>query len=63
MAGSGYDVIAYAINGYALYATNEMVRTQFNINNNTDTMLVERSVAGSLYGHRAAAGYASGASA
>lgn len=63
MAGSGYDVIAYAINGYALYATNEMVRTQFNINNNTDTMLVERSVAGSLYGHRAAAGYVSGASA
>ncbi len=63
MAGSGYDVIAYAVNGYALYATNEMVRTQFNINNNTDTMLVERSVAGSLYGHRAAAGYASGASA
>lgn len=59
MANSGYDVIAYAINGYALYATNEMVRTQFNINNNTDTMLVERSVAGSLYGHRAAAGYAS----
>lgn len=58
MAGSGYDVIAYAVNGYALYATSEMVRTQFNINNNTDTMLVERSVAGSLYGHRAAAGYA-----
>lgn len=63
MAGSGYDVIAYAVNGYALYATSEMVRTQFNINNNTDTMLVERSVAGSLYGHRAAAGYAAGASA
>lgn len=63
MGGSGYDVIAYAVNGYALYATSEMVRTQFNINNNTDSMLVERSVAGSLYGHRAAAGYASGASA
>ncbi len=63
MAGSGYDVIAYAVNSYALYATSEMVRTQFNINNNTDTMLVERSVAGSLYGHRAAAGYAAGASA
>lgn len=59
MTGSGYDVIAYAINGYALYATNDMVRTQFNMNNNTDAMLVERSVAGSLYGHRAAAGYAS----
>ena len=59
MADSGYDVIAYAVNGYALYATNDMVRTQFNINNNTDAMLVERSVAGSLYGHRAAAGYAS----
>lgn len=59
MTGSGYDVIAYAINGYALYATNDMVHTQFNMNNNTDAMLVERSVAGSLYGHRAAAGYAS----
>ena len=61
MEGSGYDVIAYAVNGYALYATSEMVRTQFNINNNTDTMLVERSVAGSLYGHRAAAGYTAAA--
>ena len=63
MANSGFDVIAYANQGYALYATGEMVRTQFNINNNTDTMLVERSVAGSLYGHRAVAGYATGASA
>lgn len=61
LSGSGYDVIAYANQGYALYATNEMVRTQFNINNNTDNMLVERSVAGSLYGHRAAAGYKSAA--
>lgn len=63
LSNSGYDVIAYANQGYALYATNEMVRTQFNLNNNTDTMLVERSVAGSLYGHRAVAGYLSSASA
>lgn len=63
MTGADYDVIAYANQGYALYATSEMVRTQFNINNNQDTMLVERSVAGSLYGNRAVAGYSAGASA
>lgn len=63
MAGSGFDVIAYANQRYALYATNDMVRTQFNITTNEDVMLVERSTAGSLYGNRAAAGYVSGESA
>lgn len=59
MEGSGFDVIAYTNQGYALYATNDMVRTQFDINTNEDVMLVERSTAGSLYGNRAAAGYVS----
>lgn len=57
--GSGYDVIAYANQGYGLYSTNDMVRTSFETNTNTDNMLVERSVAGSAYGYRAVAGYAS----
>lgn len=62
--GAGFDVIAYADQGYALFSTNEMVRTAFDIDYNTDAMLVERSVAGSLYGYKAAAGYkASNASA
>lgn len=57
MVGADYDVIAYAENGYALFSTNEMVRTAFDLDYNTDAMLVERSVAGSLYGNRVAAGY------
>lgn len=57
MTGAEFDVIAYAENGYALFSTNEMVRTAFDINTNADAMLVERSVAGSLYGNRACAGY------
>lgn len=57
MEGADYDVIAYAENGYALFSTNEMVRTAFDLDYNTDAMLVERSVAGSLYGNRVAAGY------
>lgn len=57
MEGAAYDVIAYAENGYALFSTNEMVRTAFDLDYNTDAMLVERSVAGSLYGNRVAAGY------
>lgn len=60
---AGYDVIAYANQGYGLYATNDMVRTSFDTNTNSDTMLVERSVAGSAYGYKAIAGYANGASA
>lgn len=57
MDGADYDVIAYAEQAYALFSTNEMVRTAFDLDNNTDAMLVERSVAGSLYGNRVAAGY------
>jgi hypothetical protein len=57
MEGANYDVIAYADHGYALFSTNEMVRTAFDLDYNTDAMLVERSVAGSLYGNRVAAGY------
>lgn len=57
MDGAAYDVIAYADQGYALFSTNEMVRTAFDLDYNTDAMLVERSVAGSLYGNRVAAGY------
>lgn len=57
MDGADYDVIAYADQGYALFSTNEMVRTAFDLDYNTDAMLVERSVAGSLYGNRVAAGY------
>lgn len=57
MVGADYDVIAYADQGYALFSTNEMVRTAFDLDYNTDAMLVERSVAGSLYGNRVAAGY------
>lgn len=57
MDGASYDVIAYAEQGYALFSTNEMVRTAFDLDYNTDAMLVERSVAGSLYGNRVAAGY------
>lgn len=57
MEGADYAVIAYAEQAYALFSTNEMVRTAFDIDYNTDAMLVERSVAGSLYGNRVAAGY------
>lgn len=57
MVGADYDVIAYADQGYALFSTNEMVRTAFDLDYNTDAMLFERSVAGSLYGNRVAAGY------
>jgi hypothetical protein len=57
MEGANYDVIAYADQGYALFSTNEMVRTAFDLDYNTDAMLVERSVAGSLYGNRVAGGY------
>lgn len=56
---SGYDVIAYANQGYTLLGTDDMVRTDFDISNNTDYMLVERLVAGSLEGNKVAAGYVS----
>lgn len=60
---AGFDVIAYANQGYGLFATNDMVRTSFDITTNSDAMLVERSVAGSAYGYKAVAGYPTSASA
>lgn len=60
---AGFDVIAYANQGYGLYATNDMVRTSFDLATNSDAMLVERSVAGSAYGYKAVAGYPTSASA
>lgn len=63
MVGSGYDVIAYAKQGYALFGSDEMVRTAYNLDYNTDAMLVERAVAGSLFGYKACAGYPTTASA
>ena len=60
---AGFDVIAYANQGYGLYATNDMVRTSFDLSTNSDAMLVERSVAGSAYGYKAVAGYPHTASA
>lgn len=60
---SGYDVIAYANQGYTLLGTDDMVRTDFDINTNTDYMLVERLVAGSAEGNKVIAGYKNGVSA
>lgn len=59
MADSGYDVIAYADQGYLLAGTDDVVRTGFDIKTNKDQMLVERAVAGSLDGSNVAAGYKS----
>lgn len=56
---SGYDVITFANQGYTLLGTDDMVRTDFDINTNTDYMLVERLVCGSLEGNKVAAGYVS----
>lgn len=60
---TGYDVIAYANQGYTLLGTDDMVRTDFDINTNTDYMLVERLVAGSAEGNKVIAGYKNGVSA
>ena len=60
---AGYDVIAYANQGYTLLGTDDMVRTDFDISTNTDYMLVERLVAGSLEGNKVVAGYKNGVSA
>ena len=59
IANSGYDVIAFANQGYTLLGTDDMVRTDFDITTNTDYMLVERLVCGSLEGNKVAAGYVS----
>ena len=60
---AGYDVIAYANQGYTLLGTDDMVRTDFDISTNTDYMLVERLVAGSAEGNKVIAGYKNGVSA
>lgn len=60
MNDANYDVIGWANQSYALFTSNEMVRTAFNLDDNTDAMLVERSVAGSAFGSRAVAGYVKG---
>ena len=60
---AGYDVIAYANQGYTLLGTDDMVRTDFDITTNTDYMLVERLVAGSAEGNKVLAGYKNGVSA
>lgn len=59
MNGSGYDMIAYREGSYLLAMGDMMVRTMFDLNYNTDVMLQERAVAGSIYGHKTLAGYAS----
>lgn len=60
---AGYDVIAYANQGYTLLGTDDMVRTDFDLSTNTDVMLVERLVAGSAEGNKVIAGYKNGVSA
>ncbi len=59
MAGSGYDVIGYREGSYLLAMGDNMVRTMFDLNYNQDVMLQERAVAGTIYGHKTLAGYAS----
>jgi len=62
MTGSGYDVIGYRENSYLLAMGDPMIRTMFDLDYNTDVMLQERAVAGTMYGHKTLAGYASAAS-
>lgn len=59
MANSGYDVIGYRENSYLLAMGEIMTRTMFDLSYNTDVMLQERAVAGTAYGHKVLAGYAS----
>lgn len=55
--GSKYATIAYADQSYALIGERTpKVYTDFDLNTNTDIMMVERIVGGSLYGRKAAAG-------
>ena len=59
MEGSGYELIAYANQGYALAGQRDaVVRTDYDIYKNQDLMINERAVAGSLQGYHAAAGIA-----
>lgn len=59
MTGSGYDVIAYRSGKYGMPLGDMMTRTGFDMHTNKDGMLQERMVAGSLFGSKVAAGYAS----
>lgn len=60
MTNSGYDLIAYARDSYVLAGErNATVRTDFDLNTNTDIMLVERYVGGSMTGYKNLAGYKS----
>lgn len=56
---SGFDVIGYANQGYTLLGTDNMIRTDFDLDLNQDVMLAERLVAGSLEGYHVCAGYLS----
>lgn len=56
--GSGYDVIAYRAGKYALPLGDMMTHTGFDMKTNKQGMLQERMVAGSLFGSKVAAGYA-----
>lgn len=59
MAGSGYDVIAFADQSYVLVGeASATVRTDFDLTYNQDVMLQERYVAGSAQGYKTVAGYA-----
>lgn len=58
MEDSGYEMIAYARDSYVLAGErNATVRTDFDLSDNTDVMLVERYVAGSATGYKNVAGY------
>lgn len=59
MTGSGYDVIAYREGQYLLALGEMMTRTTFDLDYNTDVMMLERAISGTMYGHKTLAGYAS----
>lgn len=60
MTGSDYDCIAWGANGYEIYIGNSMIRTDFDLDYNTDTVLAERYTSGSAKGYKMIAGYANG---
>lgn len=59
MEGSGYDVIGYREGSYLLAMGDLIVRGAFDLDYNRDVLLHERAVAGTLFGHKVAAGYQS----
>lgn len=61
IATTGYDMIAYKNQSYTLVGErNAATRTDFDLQTNTDVMLVERYVGGSATGYKTVAGYKSG---